>query len=55
MHGELLEPKVQAIRKYIYNETGVDIIDINLQTHEDILKLNWAYEFLININKNCWR
>ena len=52
MNGELLEPKVQEIRRYIYNETGVDIIDINLQTHDDILKLNWAYEFVLNNKTN---
>ena len=52
MNGELIEPKVQEIRRYIYNETGIDIVNINLQTHEDILKLNWAYEFIINNKLN---
>ena len=52
MNGELIEPKVAEIRRYIYSETGIDIVNINLQTHEDILKLIWAYEFVLNNKTN---
>jgi len=41
-----LEHKVQVIRTYIYNRKGVDIGDINLQTHQDLVKLNWAYNYI---------
>ena len=50
-NGQAIEHKVQEIRRYIYNKTKIDIVDINLQTHEDLEKLNWAYNFIIN-NKN---
>lgn len=50
-NGQPIEHKVQEIRRYIYNKTKIDIVDINLQTHEDLEKLNWAYNFIIN-NKN---
>ena len=50
-NGQLIEPKVEEIRRYIYYKTKIDIVNINLQTHEDLEKLNWAYNFIIN-NKN---
>lgn len=43
-----IEHKVQVIRQYIYNNKGVDIIDINLEDHNDIDKLNYAYNYIIN-------
>ena len=51
INEQLIEPKVEEIRRYIYYKTKIDIVDINLQTHEDLEKLNWAYNFIIN-NKN---
>lgn len=43
-----IEHKVQVIRQYIYNNKGVDIIDINLEDHNDIAKLDWAYNYIMN-------
>lgn len=42
-----IEIKVQTIRQYIYNKKNVDIVNINVHTHDDIMKLNWAYDYII--------
>ena len=42
-----IERKVQVIRQYIYDNKGVDIIDINLKDNLDIDKLNWAYNYIM--------
>jgi hypothetical protein len=41
-----IEQKVQIIRQYIFNRKGIDIVNINLQTYEDLMKLDWAYNFI---------
>ena len=43
-----LELQVHIIRQYIFNLTGTDIVDINLYTHDDIVKCNWAYNYILN-------
>jgi hypothetical protein len=43
-----LELQVKVIRQYIFNLKGVDIRDINLRTHDDIMKCNWAFNYIIN-------
>jgi len=43
-----IEIQVHTIRQYIYENKGVDIVDIDLQTHDDLVKLNWAYNYILN-------
>ena len=40
-----LEQKIRLVVEYIKALKGVDIKDINVSTHEDIEKLNYAYGF----------
>ena len=52
MIGENLENKVQAVRGYIYEKKGVDIGNINLKTHDDLVKLDHCYQVAVNYFMN---
>ena len=43
-----IEQKAQVIRKYIFNRKGVDIVNINLVDGNDLQKLDYAYNFIMN-------
>lgn len=43
--NNLLEPKIQLVISYIYEKKGVVISDLIIRTHQDIQKLNYAYEY----------
>jgi|GEM_PF-4154077 len=43
MKGESIEPKIQMVRQYIYDKKGVDIKNIIVKTHDDLMKLNHCY------------
>ena len=43
-----IEHKVQVVRRYIYENKGVDIIDIDLKDGLDLQKLNYAYNYIKN-------
>ena len=45
---ESIESKILIVRKYIYQKKGVDIKDIRVSTHQDIMKLDWAVNFIKN-------
>lgn len=52
MREEYIENKIQRIRAYIYEKKGIDIINIIVKTHDDLVKLDRADQVAINYFMN---